>query len=84
MNKDNASDDFHATHQQHTVIVPRPAVRLKRGGIHRASRASIIREARRMAPQFKDAAAVEVFYGSTDSVDTVVRFDPNEPIHYGM
>lgn len=86
----NASTQYH-NHQtyrvpdHHNVItVPRAAKRNK-VGINANSRRSIIREARRMAgPEWADAGAIEVIYGSKDSVDTVVILDSTLRIHQGL
>lgn len=80
-----ANHQFYKVPDHHRVItVPRPAVRNK-VGINRNSRRSIIREARRMAgPEFANAGAIEVIYGSNNSVDTVVILDSTITIHQGL
>lgn len=66
------------------VTVNRAIKRTRKGGIHEGSRAAVIREARRQAPKFADAAAVEIFYGSIESTDTVVIFDPALTVAQGF
>lgn len=67
-----------------SVTVDRAIKRTRTGDMHKGSRAAVIREARLKAPQFKDAAATEVFYGSIESTDTVVIFDPKQPASWGF
>lgn len=82
----NASDQAakQAPRAQHLVTINRPGTRTKTGGVHEASRRSIIRQARTENPQYADAAVREIFWGTEDSKDTVLRFDPEMPRIYGM
>lgn len=83
----NASQDYssrYPTAAAEAVVVNRPVKRTRTGGTHKGSRSAIIREARLKAPQFKDAAAAEIFFGGVDSTDTVVVFDPKHPVSWGF
>lgn len=86
MNIIHASDDYNSRfiRSEHAVIVNRPTKRTRTGGIHKGSRAAIIRLARIQNPEYTNAPATEIFYGTSDSQDTVVIFDPSEPLHYSL
>lgn len=71
-------------HDPHTVVVNRPTARTKTGGIHKGSRAAIIAQARKENPRYADAAVVELFYGTEDSTNTVIRFKPTERAFVGL
>lgn len=68
----------------HLVTVNRPGTRTKTGAVHEASKRSIIRQARTENPQYVNAALREIFWGTDESKDTVLRFDPEMPLNYGM
>lgn len=68
----------------HTVVVDQPGKRLRKGGIHAASRRAIIARARRENPEYADAAVNEITWGGDWSENTVVVFDPSESAIYGL
>jgi len=57
------------------VVVNRPATYTKTGRIHKGSRSSLIREARRSNPAMMNAGVTEILFGSRASTNTVVVFD---------
>lgn len=69
---------------QDTVTVDKAVIRTGTGGAHDGSRKAIIARARKENPQYANAAVREIFYGSTDSKNTVIRFDPRERTHNGL
>lgn len=85
-NTDDATHDarWAMIHDIDVVVVHRPCKRTKAGGIHKGSRASIIRQAREEHPEYKNAAAVEIWYGTKDSSNTVIRFKRDENTFAGL
>jgi len=85
-NQDNATHQarWAMIHDIHVVVVHRPTKRTKTGGIHKGSRAAIIRQAREEHPEYANAAMVEIWYGTENSTNTVLRFKPDEPALFGL
>lgn len=84
----NASDDMKREYpgrpNPYAVVVPRPTVRTRRGGIHEGSRSARIREARKMHPAFGTYGAQKIMFGDSESTDTVVIFDPSLTVAEGF
>lgn len=71
-------------HDVDVVVVHRPAKRTKTGGIHKGSLKSVIRQAREEHPEYANAAAVEIWHGTEDSRNTVIRFKRDENALAGL
>jgi len=84
--RNNGSDQISRTKSQrdNVVIVLKPVARTKSGGVHIGSRRAIIAQARRMRPEHVNSAVVEMHYGTSESVDTVVVFDGSKDKIWGM
>jgi hypothetical protein len=85
-NTDDATHDarWAMVNDPHVVVVHRPCKRTKTGGVHKGSRDAIIRQAREEHPEYGNAAMVEIWYGTENSTNTVLRFKPDEPAIYGL
>lgn len=70
--------------RENAVTVNRGATRTKTGGVHTASRKSLLRQARTENPAYADAACLEIFYGTSESTKTTLYFDPTREAIYGL
>lgn len=67
-----------------TVGFDFPLTRTKYGQVHKSSLRALVREARRIAPEFANAACVELSFGTDENDYRMVTFDPNFPRHSGL